>query len=197
MRFDPGYLFGMVLQTVPEPRKVARDLFDLPVSRSTRWLVLWLMLVLATALGVVSHMIYPVDTELFGPILSSPIALGVFEAGFLLLGVFGIYTIGRLAGGTGTLDDAITIAIWLEFVLIGFQAATLLFSLFAPALAGIFMVMSSVLFFWILSHFTAESHGFRSAGLVFAGIATTIVLAIFALSFLLVLLGVEPIQIGV
>lgn len=197
MKFEPGYLFGMVLQTVPEPRKVARDLFDLQVSRSTRWLTLWLMLVTATALGVVSHIIYPVDAELFGPLLSSPIALGVVEAAFLVSGLFGIYMIGRLAGGHGSLDDAITIAIWLEFVLIGLQAATLLFSLFAPALAGILMVMSSVLFFWILSHFTAESHGFRSAGLVFAGIAAVIVLAIFTLSFLLVLMGVEPNQIGV
>lgn len=197
MKFEPGYLFGMVLQTVPEPRKVARDLFDLQVSRSTRWLTLWLMLVTATALGVVSHIIYPVDAELFGPLLSSPIALGVVEAAFLVSGLFGIYLIGRLAGGQGSLDDAITIAIWLEFVLIGLQAATLLFSLFAPALAGILMVMSSVLFFWILSHFTAESHGFRSAGLVFAGIAAVIVLAIFTLSFLLVLMGVEPNQIGV
>lgn len=59
------------------------------------------------------------------------------------------------------------------------------------------MIMSSVLFFWILSHFIAESHGFRSAGLVFAGVATTLVLAVFALSFLLVLFGVEPLQIGV
>ena len=46
MQFTPGYLFGMVLQTIPEPRKVARDLFDLPVARNVRWLVLVLMVVM-------------------------------------------------------------------------------------------------------------------------------------------------------
>lgn len=197
MRFEPGYLLGMALQTVPEPRKVARDLFDLPVTRAARWLTLWLMLVLATILGVVSQIIYPVNAITFGPILSNPLVLGGLEAGFVLAGVFLIYLLGRMAGGQGSLDDAITVGIWLEFVLLGLQTATLIFSLFAPALAGILMIMSSVLFFWILSHFTAESHGFRSAGLVFAGIATTLVLAVFTLSFLLALMGVEPIQIGV
>ncbi|MBT2132079.1 YIP1 family protein [Aliiroseovarius lamellibrachiae] len=172
MQFTPGYLFGMVLQTIPEPRKVARDLFDLPVARKVRWLVLLLMVVLATILGVI-------------------------EGVFLSVGVWAIYLMGRMAGGQGRLDDAITIAIWLEFVLLGFQTVTLVFSLFAPAMAGILMVMSSVLFFWILSHFTAESHGFRSAGLVFVSIITVLILAVFALSFLLVLMGVEPIEMGV
>lgn len=196
MRFELGYLFGMILQTVPEPRKVARDLFDLQMSRQTRWLLLWLLLVLAAGVGVISHLVYPTDAALFGPILSNPLILGAIEAAILILGVYLIYLLGRLAGGQGSLDDAITTAIWLEFVLLSFQTAALILSLFAPALAGILMVMSSVLFFWILSHFTAESHGFRSAGLVFAGITCTMVLAIFALSFLLVLLGVEPLQIG-
>lgn len=197
MQFTPGYLFGMVLQTIPEPRKVARDLFDLPLARKTRWLVLLLMVVLAAILGVVSHVIYPVDAAMFGPILSNPMTLGVIEGVFLSVGVWAIYLLGRMAGGQGCLDDAITIAIWLEFVLLGFQTATLIFSLFAPAMAGILMVMSSVLFFWILSHFTAESHGFRSAGLVFVSIITVLILAVFALSFLLVLMGVEPIEMGV
>ncbi len=187
----------MVLQTIPEPRKVARDLFDLPVTRAARWLALSLMLVLATALGIVSHIIYPVDAALFGPVLSSPLVLGGIEAAFMVSGIFAIYLLGRLAGGEGRFDDAITIAVWLEFVMLGFQTLILILSLFAPAMAGILMVMNSVLFFWIVSHFTAESHGFRSAGLVFAAVAITLILAIFTLSFLLVLLGFDPIPIGV
>ncbi|MDA5094849.1 Yip1 family protein [Aliiroseovarius sp. KMU-50] len=197
MKLEPGYLFGMIVQTIPEPRKVARELFDLPVSRNARWLTLWLLLVAATILGVITHVIYPVRAEQFGPVLASPIALGVFEALFVIIGIFLIYLLGRLAGGQGSIDDAITVAIWLEFVLLTLQVASLVLSLFAPTLAGILMVMSSVLFFWILSHFIAECHGFKSAGLVFAAITTTLVLAILALSFLLALMGVQPPQIGV
>ena len=143
MQFTPGYLFGMVLQTIPEPRKVARDLFDVPVARKVRWLVLFLMVVLAAILGVVSHAVYPVDAEMFGPILSNPMTLGVLEGVFLSVGVWAIYLLGRMAGGQGSLDDAITIAIWLELVLLAFQTATLVLSLFAPAMAGLLMVISS------------------------------------------------------
>lgn len=76
------------------------------------------------------------DAALFGPVLSNPLMLGAIEAGFLIFGVFLIYTLGRMAGGQGSLEDAITVAIWLEFVLLTFQATSLVLSLFAPLSPG-------------------------------------------------------------
>ena len=35
---DWGYLFGMALQSVPEPRKVARDVFAFAAPRHALWL---------------------------------------------------------------------------------------------------------------------------------------------------------------
>lgn len=194
MRFEPGYIFGMMLQTVPEPRKVARDLFDLGLPRDTLWTALALVIVLNAGLGIVAGLLFPIDAGQIGPILSSPILLGVIEAVFMFGLSWAIYLIGRACGGQGGLSDAITTVVWMELIFLLLQAATLILSFFAPALAAIAMFISVFLFFWVLSQFTTESHGFRSVGLVFAAIVTCLIIAVFALSFVLVLLGVQPID---
>lgn len=194
MQFTPGYLFGMALQTAPEPRKVARDLFDLGLSRETLWTALLLMVVLATGLSVIADVLFPIDAKLMGPVLSSPIMLGVVEGAFMFGLSTAIYVIGRLMGGQGSLENAIMTVVWMEFIFLGLQVLTVILSLIAPATAALLMFASAFLFFWVLSHFTAENHGFKSTGLVFTSILIFMVLAVFALSFILVILGVEPIE---
>ena len=194
MRMEPGYLFGMALQTVPQPRKVARDLFDLGLARPTLWTALLLVVVLNATLGVIAGMLMPLDAKQVGSILANPILLGVIEAVFMFGLSWGIYLIGRMFGGQGSLSDAIITVVWMESIFLMIQALTLILTLFAPGLAAIAMVTSVFLFFWVLSHFTTESHGFNSVGLVFTAIVGFMILTIFALSFLLVLLGVEPVQ---
>lgn len=193
MRFDPGYLFGMALQTVPEPRKVARDLFDLNLPREVLWTALALVVVVNAALGVLAGLLYPLDPAQMGTILSSPVLLGVIEAVFMFGMAWGIYAIGRMFGGQGDLSEAIITVVWMEFIFLMLQALTLVLTYFAPGLAAILMTASVALFFWVLSHFTAESHGFGSTGLVFASILGFMILAVIALSFILVILGVEPV----
>ena len=194
MQFTPGYLFGMALQTVPEPRKVARDLFNLGLSRETLWTALLLMVILATGISVVADIIFPIDARLMGPVLSSPIILGVVEGAFMFGLTMAIYVIGRLMGGQGSLENAIMTVVWMEFVFLGLQVLTVILTLIAPAMAALLIFASVFIFFWVLTHFTVENHGFQSAGLVFTSILVFMVLAVFALSFILVLLGVEPIQ---
>ncbi|WP_371168671.1 YIP1 family protein [Aliiroseovarius sp. 2305UL8-7] len=197
MRMEPGYLLGMALQTVPQPRKIARDLFDLGLSRQTLWTALLLVVVLNASLGVIAGMLMPLDAKQVGSILANPVMLGMVEAVFMFGLSWGIYLIGRMFGGQGGLSDAILTVVWMEFIFLIIQAVTLVLTLFAPGLAAIAMVTSVFLFFWILSHFTTESHGFNSVGLVFTAIVGFLILTIFAMSFILVLLGVEPVTIPV
>ena len=181
MQFTPGYLFGMALQTVPEPRKVARDLFDLGLSRETLWTALLLMVVLATGLSVIADVLFPIDAQLMGPVLSNPILLGVVEGAFMFALSTAIYVIGRLMGGQGSLENAIMTVVWMEFIFLGLQVLTVILSLIAPAMAALLIFASVFLFFWVLSHFTAENHGFQSIGLVFTSILILMGLAVFAL----------------
>lgn len=190
MRLEWGYLFGMALQTVPEPRKVAREIQALPYDRMVLWQVLALLLVAAAFLGVVASILFPVDPEAFGPLFANPVMTGVAQASIAVLTVFGVYWVGRMMGGTGSFEQALLTVIWLHFVLLIIEVGVLVLGLFAPGIAMLLWVAGLVMTFWLLSHFIAEMHGFNNAGMVFAGIILTLFLAMVVFSIFLAMIGI-------
>nr|WP_255552365.1 Yip1 family protein [Maritimibacter dapengensis] len=179
----------MALQSIPEPRKVARDLFALGIPRDTLWQMLALLLVIGAAIGVGSSMLFPVAPELEGSILGRPMLVAGLEAGVAVMTVFLIYHIGRGAGGTGTFDQSLVTVIWLNFVLLIVQFGVFILSLFAAPIAALLWMAGGVAGFYILSHFIAEMHGFTSAGKVFAAILLISFVAVAVLSVILALIG--------
>lgn len=190
MIFDWGTLFGMALQTVPEPREVARDLFALAYPRAVLWQVLALILVVSGFMGVISSILYPVDPEIMGPLFASPLLLALAEGSISVLTVFAIYWVGRMAGGTGQFKDAIITVIWLQFVLLVVEIGVLFFGVFAPTMAILLWMMGGAMGFWILTHFIAEMHEFQSPGMVFLGIVLTIFAAVVVMSVALAVIGI-------
>jgi len=190
MKFNWGYLFGMALQTVPEPRKVAREIQALQFERGVLWQALALLLVGTTFLGVIASILFPVDPEAFGPLFADPIMTGIAQASIAVLSVFGVYWIGRMVGGTGTFDQALLTIIWLHFVLWIVELGVIFLGVFAPGIALLLWVMGMVLTFWILSHFIAEMHGFTNAGMVFVGIILTLFAVAVIFSIFLAMIGI-------
>ena len=76
--------------------------------------------------------------------------------------------------------------------MLGFQLVQLVVAPILPALAGLIALVSFVVYFWLLTHFIAELHGFASRGLVFLGMVLTGLAAGFALAVLFIpILGPE------
>ncbi|MEC7760475.1 MAG: Yip1 family protein [Pseudomonadota bacterium] len=187
---EPGYLLGMVLQSIPEPRKIARELFALNLDRTTLWQALFLMLVTGAIFGVGSSILFPPSEELSGTLFAMPLVVAIAEASVAIISVFLIYFIGRAAGGTGRFEDGILTVAWLNFVLLIVQAVVLVLSLFAPSMAALLWLFGGFTGIWILSHFTAEAHGFASAMRVFLTILLVSFIAVAILSIVLAILGV-------
>ncbi|MEJ2035607.1 MAG: hypothetical protein P8X69_05770 [Maritimibacter sp.] len=139
MKLEWGYLVGMALQTVVEPRKIAREVQAISLPRTTLWEILILLLVGATFLAVIEGIIQPIDP-----------------------------------------------AMAIRLIL---QLGVVFFDVFAPGFSVLLAILTVVMNFWILSHFIAEMHGFRSAAMVFAGILVTSVLAIFGVSIVIGIIG--------
>lgn len=190
MKLEWGYLFGMVLQTVPEPRKVARDVQNLDLPRAVLWQVLALLLVATTILGVIASILYPTDPEAFGGLLADPMITGVAQAVISVLSIFGIVWVGRMVGGTGSFDQAMLTMIWLHFTLLIVELGVVVLGTFAPGIAMLLWVLGLVLTFWILSHFIAEMHGFANAGMVFVGVILTLFSAMIVFAIVLAIFGV-------
>lgn len=190
MKFEPGYLFGMALQSVPEPRKVARDLFSLGLARGTLWQLFALILICGAMIGVGSSIVFPAAPEFEGTIFAQPMLVAIAEAIVAVVTVFLIYHLGRTAGGQGSFSEALMTVIWLNFVLLIVQVGVFILSLFAAVLAALLWMAGGVAGFYILSHFVAEMHGFSSAGKVFAAILLVSFVAVALLSVILALFGV-------
>ncbi len=190
MKLEPGYLFGMALQSIPEPRKIARELFNLRLNRGALWQALILLLVIGAMMGVGSSVLFPPAPELSGTVFAMPLMVSLAEASIAIITVFLIFWLGRAAGGTGAFEDAIVTVIWLNFVLLIVQMTVLVLSLFAPSLAALVWLAGGFAGFWILSHFIAEMHGFTSAMRVFLAILLTSFVAVAVLSIVLAMMGV-------
>ncbi len=198
MKWDSGYLLGMALQSIPEPRKVARDLFAEGFSQRALWYMLALILVLSTMLRVVGVALYP-PPEGTPPLLSlSPLLIGALGGGFTVLSVVLIDRIGRAMGGTGHFSQALVTMVWLSSLNLLLSATVLGLGLFAPGMALLLVPLGYLALFYIMTMFITELHGFSSPGAVAGMIVVTFIAAIFCLAFVLTLLGFgsDPALIG-
>lgn len=182
--------------SVQDPRAGARALLSLDVPLPARTAGLLLM---AVASAVLMHLGFlllpPTDDPMSQFVAASPIRSAVIQWLILVISVLLIYQVGRAWGGQGNLPDTLLIVVWLQVIMLGVQVVQLLALILVPPLAGIVNIGGLILFFWLLSSFVAELHGFASRGKVLAGIfATTFAVALIALFLLSMIFGPEALQ---
>jgi hypothetical protein len=184
-------LLPMVWRTITNPREGAEEVLALGVPRQALWTILLLVLVLSIILGQITTLLVAAatGTEGTGP-LANPIVTGVLQLALLLVAIFAIHRIGRAFGGTGSLDEAILLIAWLQFVMVCIQVVQTGLMLVLPPLASIVGILGLVLFMWLLTNFVAVIHGFRSLGQVFVMILVSMFVMAFILSIFLTLAGV-------
>lgn len=169
--------------TLTDPGGAARAVLSMGVPREHHWTLFFLAITLSGAVWQLTVLVLrPEAPE--GAALPSGLTAAAVTGGSILLLSAAIRWIGRLAGGTGDIEDVLLLVIWFQFVLIALQVVEIGLMLVAPVLGTVIFVAVAVVTLWVLTHFIAVVHGFRSLGRVFLGM----VLATFALAFLLSLI---------
>ena len=98
----------------------------------------------------------------------------------------------RLWGGQGQFGAAVVAVAWLQAIFVLLQALQLVALYVLPPLAGLIGLVSILLFFWLLTHFVTEVHGFATPVLVLIGIILTGFAVSFVLAFAMIsILGPE------
>jgi hypothetical protein len=108
-----------------------------------------------------------------------------------LMVAFGAHRIGQLFGGKGSFDQALTLVIWAQFILLVLSVVQILVLLVLPPLSDIITMLALALFFWLMVNFVTELHGFTSPGLVFVGILFSLMGLAILLSILFSAMGLR------
>lgn len=177
MTFSAADLFGLARFTLIHPRAGARLVMSLNLPAQARWLAIALVSIGTAFVTTIEYALLPVDVRgLLGVQAPSPLLSAGVEVGLLSLVAALIHWIGRFRGGQGSYGDALVLVAWLQFLLLGVEALQLVLHLILPALSDAVGVAGILLMFWLLTHFVAELHGFRSIVAVLGGILLALVL---------------------
>jgi hypothetical protein len=193
MELTPAFLMRMVRETIFAPRAGAAAMLGFGFAPAVGWLALMLMAVASTLLTHLSFAMMPEDAQsVWAPAMTSPVRTAILQWAVLLISVHAIHKIGRWRGGRGSLNGAVVLVAWLQFILLCVQIAQLVTQALVPFLSDLLGIFGLVLFLWLLTNFVAELHGFTSLPLTFLGILATIFTASIVLAFIFALLIGAP-----
>lgn len=189
MNFSLKTLLSLARETVFAPRDGARQIMALGLTASVGWLALLLMAVGSALFTHLTLALMPVEeVQMLGSAVTSPIRTALMQWGVMLVSVHAIYRIGRWRGGVGQLRDAVLLVAWLQFILLCLQVVQLLTQVLLPPLSQLLGLAGLALFFWLLTNFIAEMHGFQSLAKTFGAVLVCLVAGAFLLAFLMVLI---------
>lgn len=177
---------SLVRLTLRSPREAAGLLLRLGLSAQSAWSALALLAVAsALVMSGVSAL-----TPMTGPEGEAmPVPGPFFWAGMLGFGMavtaLLMQGVGRWRGGSGTLPGAVLLVAWLQVIQLGLVFVEILLLGLLPPLAGLVEIASVVIYLWLLTHFVAELHGFRSVGLVLGGVLATFLVMVVVMALVL------------
>lgn len=164
---DISDLIRLSRDAVREPRAVAAVLLRAALPREALWLMFCLIIVSAMFFAQLLQLLI---TDGSVELVMGPVSLGILQ-GMMLFGMtIAIHRLGRLFGGTGDFEGALTLVTFHQFVLMLLQIINFIALIVFPPLSLLVQVVSLALFFWLLVNFIAELHGFRNLGQVFFGV---------------------------
>ncbi|MEL6521964.1 MAG: YIP1 family protein [Pseudomonadota bacterium] len=131
-----------------------------------------------------------VGYQLVVTFFNNPLYWAAVQGAFLAMSVFAIHFVGRALDGRGQLEDAMSVMIWFQVLLIMMQVLQFLTSVIMEPLTVFVGFATLILFFYWLTQFIMEVHGFQSAAAVLTMIIVTAIGMLIVLSLILALLGV-------
>lgn len=178
----PGLLLR---EAVTAPRDSLRRILALRLGMGDLWQVAALaailsVLILYGGLAVTG----PQSAEVLA-MMPQPFLVATLQLGLTALMTLAVARVGAWAGGRGGLGAALAAMVWLQLLMVAVQLAQAVLSLLLPALGGFVGLAGVGLFFWLMTNFVAEVHGFRNLGQVFGGVVMTMIGAALGLGLLL------------
>ena len=178
-------LLSALRYSLQSPRDAIRQVIDSEPPMTARWIALLLVAIASTFLTLLSFSLVPSD-ELPPALvrsMGSPLSLAAIHLVVLFVSVHLLFRIGRFRNGRGSFADCLTVLIWFQIIMLAVQAVQLALQVLLPPFAPAAYFAGLVLFFWLLTNFVAELHGFASLSKTFFGILVALAVLILLLVF--------------
>ncbi len=188
MQLSFANLLVLARLTLHSPAQAVSVLQQIGLPMRARWIGFWIVAVLSALVVHLEFLAQPLDVQGFLlPLIRIPFVTALMQAGFLLLTVVACFQVGRGFGGRGSFADSLLVLVWLQTILIGLQILQLLVGVVMPLLADLLSLITLMATFWLVTHFIAALHGFRSLGLVFLAVIVTLVGMVILMAVILAL----------
>ncbi|QIE41871.1 YIP1 family protein [Rhodobacteraceae bacterium SC52] len=188
--FTPRGLLAAALATLRRPRDGVARVLNAQLPTAILWTMLAAVVAASVALGQGTLILATGGAALGNPYLANPLVMFLIQIGLLVVMVYAIHFIGRLMGGQGVFEDTLALVVWLQFVMACLQVVQTIALFVLPPVADVIGIVGLVVFIWLLTHFIATVHGFKSLGLVFGMILVSAFGITFAMSLILTMMGV-------
>lgn len=184
---SPSELRDLARLSIADPEKGGHAVMALNPPLQARWMGL----AAAVVLGVLVAYMLPLLAGRLGAV-PSPFLVVAIQTGANLLAIALMTQVGRMFGGQGRAEDALLLIAWLQALLVAVQVVQLVVAVILPPLAVLVTMLAVALFFWLVSGFVQALHGFTSRPLVLLGVLGAMFATAIALSFLMLVLGIDP-----
>ena len=199
----------LLSESLTDPLAATRRIIGLGLSTTTLWQTLFVAIIVTVLLEQAvfwisaSGVVLPDPSNLTPPeaqilemtrfYAENPLFMVVLQLGIAAVAVGAITLIGRVMGGQGNFEDALAMIAWFQVILLLLQIAQTVVAGLFPPMGGLLALATLLIFFYLLTMFVAELHGFENTGMVFAMIIVSlvglaalvaVVLAIFGVTFL-------------
>ena len=175
-----------VINTIKVPKQVALKISLVTLPPVTLWSLVVLVVIISVLLSELANWLLPVKpTQTSLILISSPFLATVVLTVLMTVMIFLTFYIGKLFGGTGSIESTISVIVWLQTTMIALQVVQLILIPFLPSLAMILGFFAGILFFWLYVNFILVLHGFTSLGKVFFGVIASMLGVIFLFSLLI------------
>jgi hypothetical protein len=156
-------------KTLSAPKEGLLFVLNWRLDRGSLWSAAVVVVIFSILLNGVLVALNPALLE--GPQLipTSPFLQALIVWGGLVLTVYGCHFIGKMFGGEGAFDDSLHAMIWLQAVMVVFQAAQIVLLTLSDAFGGIASIGIFIYTIWLFVNFVAVVHGFKSLWMVFVG----------------------------
>ena len=183
------------LRSIRDPAAAAPVLMKLDLPRNALWSGILLMAALQSLLVGFAVWITPVPSDPEAPIAIIQALYGAplwFFGVTLLINVLTIYALlgmGRLFGGTATLEDIMVVMVWFQGIQIAFKLVAMLLGLFIPILEALMVLAASGIGIYMFVNFINQVHRFDSIGRTLVVIVLAMLAVLLGFSLFVVLVG--------